>query len=399
MKRLFYHQGSWMPLLLLALVCLIATPVSAARQARQQQQAKTTSLHASVYLAKDSLKSVFQDQINQQVASLSNGMINNMLGSLPATDQVWARAMAGSLIQPSATLTQLTPQDNGLDARIHLSLYPGDPKPINVAMLMTFSVRDASTIQVSAQPVSGSPQLANGPLTTFAVPIGQLESINTTPNCGNAGLKTNIRVPVTFDTASNRSQNNQVAQSTLPDKQIMAGIQRPQVAYTTLNRAENASNAYVEISNNSLNALGSATGPIGIGSITIVPWDPNNPLTAENLHINTGGNGLEITADIYVQRPMHTRVAIATAFAQPGAVNGQLVTSVTDLQVRAFGIVSLPDSATASYKTQLENMLNSNLGNALAGKFTVNGVSVGGGAALSCAQSDSLILQGTTSLG
>jgi hypothetical protein len=356
-------------------------------------------LHASVYLATDSLKSVFQDQINQQVTSLSNGMMNNMLGSLPATDQVWARAMAGSLIQPSATLTRLTPQDDGLDARLGLSLYPGDPKPINAAMLVTFSVRDASTIQVSARPVSGSPQLVNGPLTTFAVPVGQLESINTTPDCGNAGLKTNIQVPVTFDSASNQSQNNQVAQSTLPDKPILADIQRPQVAYTTLNRAANTLNAYVEITNSSLNALGSAMGPIGIGSITIVPWDPNNPLTAENLQINTEGNGLGITADIYVQRPMHTRVATATAFAQPGAVNGQLVTSVTDLRVKVFGIVSLPDSATVSYKTQIENMLNTNLGNALAGKFTVNGVSVGGGAALSCAQSNSLILQGTTSLG
>src|SRR5262249_18535095 len=124
-----------------------------------------------------------------------------------------------------------------------------------------------------------------------------------------------------------------------------------------------------------------------------------NPLTAENLQINTQGNGLGINADIYVQRPMHVNVATATAFVQPGVANGQLVMSVTSMQVKVFGIVSLPASATASYKAQLENMLNNNLGSALAGKFTVNSVSVGGGAALSCAQSDSLILQGTTSLG
>src|SRR2546429_2507266 len=251
MKRIFSHQGTWIPLLLFALLFLIATPVSAANQARQQQAA-STNLNASVYLATDSLKSMFQDQINQQVTSLSNSMMNNMLGNLPAADQGWARSMAGALIQPSATLTQLTPQNNGLDTRLSLSLFPGDPKPINAGMLVTFSVRDASTIQVSAQPVSGSPQLANGPLTTFTMPIGQLEGINTIPNCGASALKADIQIPVTLSTASNQNQNNQVADATLPANQALTDIQQPQAPYTAQNRAANALDAYVEITNSSL---------------------------------------------------------------------------------------------------------------------------------------------------
>src|SRR5579859_1884810 len=247
MKRLVYRQRSWLPLLLLVLICLIATPANAAKQAQQQKRAAATSLNAGVYLTTDSLKSLFQDQLNQQVSNLSSSMMNNMLGNLPAADQVWARAMAGALIQPSATLTQLTPQSDGLNTNLSVSLYPGDPKPINAAMLVTFSVRDASTIQVSAQPIAGNPQLVNGPLTTFAVPIGQLESINTTPSCGSAGLKANIQFPVTFSTASNQSPSNQLANSTLPGNQILP---------MALHRAAKTVNAYVEITNSSLSTLG-----------------------------------------------------------------------------------------------------------------------------------------------
>jgi hypothetical protein len=399
MKRMFYRQRAWILLLLLGLVFLLATPVSAASQVQQQRRATTTNLPASVYIAMDSLQSMFQDQINQQVANLSASTMNGMLGSLPAADQGWARAMAGALIQPSATLTQLTPQSDGLNTQLSLSLYPGDPKPINAAMLVTFGVRDASTIQVNAQPVAGSPQLANGPLTTLAVPIGQLESINTTPNCGNVGLKTDILVPVTVASTGGQNQNNQFAQSTSPVNQTLAYTQRSQMtSYKAQKRAATTANAFVEITNSSLNALGSAMGPLNIGKITIVPWDPNDPLTAENIQINTQGTGLWITADIYVQQKIgHNKIATAVAVAQPSAVNGQLVMTITSLQVKVFGLISLPPSATASYKTQLQDMLNSNLGAALAGQFTVNSVSIGG--AVACAASNSLILQGTTSLG
>jgi hypothetical protein len=341
-------------------------------------------LNASVYLTTESLKPIFQDQINQQVIEISGSTMNKMIGSLPAADQGWARSMAGALIQPSATLTQLTPQNDGFDTKLTLSMYPGDPKPIDAAMLVTFGVRDVSTIQVSAQPVPGSPELANGPLTTFTVPVGQLQSVNTSPGCGNMGLKVNIQMPVNFSIASNQSQNNQVA---LSSNQALADIQQPRVSYTTQNRAANTLDAYAEIPNSSLSALGSAIGTIKINSV----------LTAEKLSIGTQDNGLVIISQIYTQ-PLHVWVATATTPVQPSAENGQLVMHVPSpgTRVQAGPFFNFPNT---SFDPKIEQMLNSNLGDALVGKFTVNGVSVGAGAGLSCADSSSLILQGTTSLG
>jgi hypothetical protein len=238
----------------------------------------------------------------------------------------------------------------------------------------------------------------NGPLTTLAVPVGQLESITTTPGCGNVGLRADVLVPVTLATTGNQSQNNQVAQSTSSGNQALVDFQQPQVAYTTVEKAGSALNAYAEITNSSINALGSAMGALSIGSISFLGL--NDPLTAENIQINTQGSGLGITADIYVQRPTHAKVAVAVAFAQPSAVNGQLVMTITSLKVNPvigpIQLPALPKSVTDSYQAQLQNMLNNDLGSALAGTFTVDSVSVGG--LLSCAASNSLILQGTTSL-
>ena len=241
----------------------------------------------------------------------------------------------------------------------------------------------------------GSPQLASGPLTTFTVPIGELKGIHTTPDCGNAGINANIQLPFSFNgsQARNPSQNGQAVYSALLAHQPLRDIEQPLVAHTTSNRAANTLEAYAEIPNSSLNALGSSIDPIVIGT---VPF--NNPLTAENLHINVQGNGLVITSDIFTEPPLHPQVATLTAFVQPSAENGQLVMRVTSLSVKVLGFFSMPDSATENYKQQLQTMLNNNLGNALAGKFTVNSVSVGGDAALPCVGSDSLILKGTTNL-
>ena len=383
MKHTFYRQSRWIPLLLLISLCLIATPVvSAANQGRLQKRATATSLNANIYLPTEALKPIFQDQINQQVASLSSGMITNTLSGLPSADQSWAKAMANALIQPSATLTQLTPQKDGLVTSVNLSLYPGDPKPTNASMLVTFGVRDASTIQVSGQSIPGNPQLANGPLTTFTVPIGQLKSISTALNCGDAALDANIQLPITFNTSqtSTQSQSAPVARAA---NQTLADMQQPQIAYTTQNKAANTLDAYAEVPNSSLSTLGSS-----IGSFPI-----SNTWTAQNLRIKTQNNGLVITSDISL---WGTGVVLATAttHVQPSAEGGKLVMHVTSTTLSVF-IFSF---ANNSYNQQIENLLNSNLGNALAGKFTVNSVSVGGGQALPCAGSDSLILKGTTSI-
>src|SRR5207248_3336609 len=111
-------------------------------------------------------------------------------------DQGWAQQMAVTLIQPSATLTGLSIQANGFATSIHVTLYPGDPEPIDSTLLIRMSVLDASTIQVTGIPVNGSPALVNGPLTTFEIPFGQLNSVNTTPGCGDAALGIGSLFPV-----------------------------------------------------------------------------------------------------------------------------------------------------------------------------------------------------------
>jgi hypothetical protein len=356
-----------------------------ASQARQQKQTATSNLSANIYLPTEALKPIFQDQISQQVTGLTNGMMNNMFSGLPSADQGWARAMAGTLIQPSATLLQVTPQQNGLATSMSLSMYPGDPKPVNASMLVTLSARDASTIQVSAQPVPGSPQLANGPLTTFGVPVGQLTSINATPGCGGIALNANIQVPIAFNSTQANTQSH--------SSQVLSEVRQSQVVRTNQNKAGTALNAYVEIPNSSLSALGRSIGPIKVGE---VPF--SNPLTAENMNISTQGNGLVITAGIFTEPPLHPQVATFTAFVQASAENGQLVMTVTKVDVKVAGI-SLPNGATDSYKQQIQTLLNNNLGNMLAGKFTVDSVSVGGGANVPCAAADSLMLQGATNIG
>lgn len=385
MKRvaaILYRQSRRMPLLLLLLLGLITAPASAANGFRQEQRATPSNLNANIYLLTEGLKPVFQNQINQQVANISNGMISNMPGGQPSTDQSWVKGLAETLIQPSATLTKLTPENDGLVTTVNLSMFPGDPKPISTAMLVTFSVRDTSTVQVSAQPVPGSPQLANGPLTTFTLPIGELQSINPTPNCGEAALNSNIQIPVTFNAnlAGNQNQNKQIAQSTLSANQTLADIQQPEV--NTQERAASTLDAYAEVPNSSLSTLASGIAPFKIA---------NTIWTAQNFHIKTQNNGLVITSDI---SSLGIVFASTTTNVQPGAENGKLVMHVTSTTLSVF-IFQFPND---TYNKQIEDLLNSNLGNTLAGKFTVNSVGVGGGTALPCAGSDSLILKGTTNL-
>src|SRR5260370_12310020 len=92
-------------------------------------------------------------------------------------------------------------------------------------MVIGFSVANASTVQVSAHPLNGSPTLVNGPLTTFQIPVGQLNGINTTPLCGDSALAVHVHFPVTIGplptpppsqglSASDQSHTSRVSYST-----------------------------------------------------------------------------------------------------------------------------------------------------------------------------------------
>lgn len=383
-QHILYRRSRWLPLLTLLLLGLIVAPIANADYQKQQQpHAGTANVNANIYLLTDALKPIFQDQINQQVANISSSMISSISssGNASSTDQSWIKQLAGALISPSATLEQLTPQKNGLGTTINLSMYPGDPQPINAAMLVQFSVKNSSTIQVSAQPVAGSAQLATGPLTTFNVPVGKLQSINTTPNCGSAAVNAGIQIPVNF----NSSNNGATAQIAPPSSQTssLLSAQLKQSPTTTKQHKTSSLEAYVEIPNSSLSNLGSA-----IGSFPI-----SNTWTAKNIRIKSQNNSLVITTDISL---WGTGIVLATAtsYVQPSAENGKLVMHVTNTTLSVF-IFSFTNN---SYNQQIETMLNSNLGNALDGQFTVESTRFGGGQAVPCAAPDSLMLQGTTNL-
>src|SRR5438034_7153334 len=265
-----FIQAGWVMLLATLLLGLAVTPAGAANSTARgvmQRSGNATSVGATIYITRGTLVPLFQSHIDQQVPAAISSAINNIVSGLPRQDQGWAQQMANTLIQPSATLTGLTTQPGGLVTSLQVSLYPGDPQPINLSILVSLSVLNSSTVQVSARPLNGGPALVSGPLATFQVLIGQLNSINTTPGCGDAALALRLQFPVTLGNAQTQSQG-QVQQNT------------PFNAYTSMsvnNQGQSQSNpdmlrstpstntnAYIELPASSLASMGNSVGDLPI---------------------------------------------------------------------------------------------------------------------------------------
>jgi hypothetical protein len=348
---------------------LLATPVRAALSSSTQvvRNQGTTPINATIYLTTGMLQPLFQAQINQQVPGAVNNAINTIVSNMPASDRSWAGQMATTLIQPSATLSRLTPQANGLATSLRISLYPGDPHPINASMLVKFSIVNSSTVQVSAVPVKGSPTLVSGPLTTFQIPLGQLNAITTTPACGDAALAVNLQFPLSLGLSSTNTSTGGLAVRQLSQKQTTSQ------ASTT---------AYIEIPATSLASLGSSIGTIPVSS----------SLSAKNVQLTVQGSNLVITSDIYLG---FLQIASATTYVQPTTANGNLAVNVQKTDVTFLQFFTFPNN---SYNQQIEQILNTKLNGALAGKFSVSSAAIGSNSHVPCAASDSLILSGTTNL-
>lgn len=367
MKQRRYLSVAWVLLLTTFALTLAAAPVSAAqRVVTQATPNQDTTLNANIYLTTATLTPIFQSRINQQVPGAVSSAITNIVNKLPVTDQGWASQMATTLIQPSATLSSLTPQQNGLAATVRVSLYPGDPQPINARMLVGFTVRNGSSVQVSAQPVKGSPALVSGPLATLQIPIGQLNSIRTTPACGNAALVVNLQVPMSLG-QSQASAN------------ASAGLAAPRQDQRV---AQAGTSSYVEIPASSLASLGDS-----IGSMKI-----SKDMTANNVGVAVQNGELVITSDIYFG---FLQIASATTYVQPLAVNGNLAVKVLKTDLTFLELFTFPNN---SYNQQIEQTLNARLNGALAGKFYATSAAIGSNSQVPCAASDSLILTGSTSL-
>lgn len=383
MKQKRFSKIEWVLLLTALVVGLLASgfliyPAKASHQQTPHLSA-TASMNATVYLATATLAPIFQDRIDQEVPGAVNRAIANILGTLPAADRAWAAEMATTLISPSATLTRLAPQSGGLAAGIRLSLYPGDPQPINANMLIKFSVLNSTTVQVSAQPMSGSPALVNGPIATFQIPFGQLNSISATPSCGDAALAMSLQLPFLL---SQGEVVPQVRQRVISDTVSLNSRQQPLISRRQQAIPDRTS-SYVEIPASSLASMGSS-----IGSLPI-----NNNLTAQNIQISVQEGTLVITSDIMLDSSF--RIGVATTTVQPIAANGALAVHVLKTDLTVFGIFTFPYD---TYDQQIEQTLNSKLSTALTGKFTVTNAAIGPNSHIPCAASDSLILTGTTSL-
>lgn len=371
MKQLHILRVGWiLALAILILGITFMTPALAANQSLQytkriQGQANSSSLNAIVYLTTGSLASTFQNRINQQVPGAVNAAISNAVSALPAQDRGWATEMASTLIQPSAVLVSLYPQQGGLAMRLRLSLYPGDPQAITSSMLIKFGVLNSSTVQVSAIPINGSPSLVNGPLTTFSMPLGSLNSIYSTPGCGSSALALNLQFPVALGQASTQVQpltsNSSYTAST--------------------NRVAGNINSFIEVPATSLSSIGSSIGTMPVG----------NSFTAKNVRIVIQGSNIHILSDIYWSG---LNIGTADTAVSPGAAGGNLVLDVLSTNLSIFNLFSFPLN---SYNRQIQQTLNAKLGNAFAGKFYVTQAGIGSTGLLPCAAGNSLVLAGNIS--
>jgi len=393
----------WTVLLTTLLLGLAVTPAAAAGKTTQHtlQRRDTTTLNATFYLSTPTLRSLFQSTLDQQIPRAVNSAIAGIVGKMPPQDQAWVSQMANTLIQPSATLVSLYPQRGGLATTIRMSLYPGDPKPITASLLVGFTVANASTVQVNAYPLNGSPALVSGPLRTFQVPVGQLNSIKAMPNCGDSALAVNVHFPVSLaplpgPTPVTQGGFNAARVSYSPTtKRGLISRATARVAPTIRRiglRSRSmvgaglalALNSYIEIPATSLAAIGSALGS----------WQINDSLTAENIQFGTQGSNMVISADIYLGPSF--RLARATTTLAPSASGGNLVAHVLGTQVTIFEIFTFPYDV---YNQQIEQILNSILSGIFAGKFSVTDAAVGPNGHVPCAAGDSLLLTGTANIG
>jgi len=387
MKQQRFIQIGWILLLVGLLSGLVVTPVGAASHTAQQQtqrQVSATSVNATIYITNGTLAPIFQGRIDAQVPGAVNSAISSIVGKLPKQDQGWASQMATTLLQPSASLTSLTTQANGLATSLRLSLYASDPQPINASMLVSLSVINSSTIQVSATPLNGSPALVNGPLATFSIPIGQLNSISTTPTCGDASLAVKLQFPISLGQGHALAQTQPLTMSDFASQQHMQPTSSHAHPGTTPGMPNGNTNSYVELPASSLAAIGSSVGSLPVSS----------SMTAKNIQLGVQGGNMVITSDIYDS--FWGKIGTATTTVAPTTSGGNLAVNVLSTTITVLNIFTFPSN---SYNQQIQQTLNAKLSGALSGKFYVAQAAIGPNAHVPCASGNSLVLTGTASLG
>ncbi len=355
-------------LTVLALCALLYTPAQAASSGSRfnGRTASATSVNANIYLTGQMLQPLFQGDLNQQMPSAVANAIASMVGQLPKADQAWGAQMADALLQPSATVVSLKPESGGLLTTLRVNLYSGDPKPTTSSLLIGFKVINATTVQISALGNSG---LVSGPLLTFHVPIGTLNSVAATPNCGDSDLNINLKFPVTLGNAIQASTQGSSATTPLSYEQAAAPASAP--------------GAYVEVPASSLAQLGGTVGNISVTST----------ITAKSVQVYTQGNDLVTKSRIYWEG-IYIGTAVSTM--APGASGGNLVVNVLETDMEYFdGLISFPVN---KYNSEIQQIINAKFNGALTNRFVITQASIGFNSHLPCASSSSLVLGGTINL-
>ncbi len=374
MKYKIYGRVGLLLLLTILVIFISATLPAHAATRHTLAPRDTTPVGATIYLTNGTLKPIFQSRVDQQVPGVVSAALVSIVSKLPAIDQGWASTMATTVIQPTVLLKSLVPAQGGLVASISINLYAGDPQPINANLLIKFSVLDSSTVQVSVQPLPGSPSLLNGPITTLRLPIGQLNSINATTSCGDSALAVNLQVPISLGGGQTTApQSGQGANNSISER----GQQH------TLASAASSGTTYVEISSSSLATLGN-----GLGTLPI-----SNNMSAQNIHVSVQGSNIIVTSDIVLGSSFKLGTAVTTV--QPTTTGGNLAVNVLSTTLTVLQVFTFPQD---TYNAQIQQMLNAKLGTALSGKFNISNAAIGPDSHIPCAASDSMILTGTTNL-
>jgi hypothetical protein len=368
-------------LLLFFLLIAVGVTMLTAPQSLPNNRAQTTTLNATVYLTQDTLLQPLQAGIDQklpQIASSEMGSLASIFGITSASE-------------PTAKVTSLTPQTNGLNANLSISLYPG-ASPINTSLLVTFKVLNSSTLQVNGQTYPNSLVTYNGQLTTIPIPalLGKLTSIQTTSSCGKAVVAVNLQIPVNLGQAS--TQNAITADKATTSPTVTTATTNSDKRNTLLSFNEkqinNAqSNVYAEIPESSLAALSA-----GIGTL-----DLNSELEATNIRPSLQNGKLVISTDIYTTAIQDRVIKVGTTITtiEPQVENGKLQMHVvnTNLHVLFFNF------PINNYNQQIEQTLNNKISSALGSNLNLNGVSIGPNSQIPCAASNSLLLSVAANIG
>jgi hypothetical protein len=364
MKPIRYLQIGVVALLLAALLLKLFIIPNVMKETAHSSAVSERPINATIYITTDTLQQIFQNRMNQMV----NGAFSGFMSKLPAQDRVWASQMAEALLQPSALLTSLVPQNGGFNTAVQVKLYPNDPQPIKVAFWVSFQAVSSSAMQVSVKPLNGSPSLANGPVATVQVPIGQLSAVNIMPSCGNAALALGLQIPISLGQTSTSASQSQPAATPKPESQPQPQ-KKPQAAIS------------IELPASSLATIGKSMPSFAMG----------NNMTASNISISVQSTNLVINSTLYWGS---VNIGSATTQLIPGTINGRLAVHILNTTVNLLHIIPFPYNL---YNQSLEQSLNARLSTAFPSSFTISQATIGPNSALPCAKSTSLVLNGATS--